>query len=100
MMASPIGLPMIESGKVENRFAQRFAGDRPMMNANAANAASAIDNRGSLAKLGALDCGLLPSRTGADNCHIVLSIHRAISPHTKTASTLAVPRRADQFPAS
>jgi len=51
MMASPIGLPMIESGKVEYRFAQRFAWDRSMMNANAADATSAIDNRDSLAKL-------------------------------------------------
>src|SRR5262245_15619538 len=99
VMASPIGLPMIESGKVENRFAQRFAGDGSMMNANAANAASAIDNSDSLAKLGALDCGFLPRRTGADNCHIVLSIHRAIASHTETESILTVLCRADQFPA-
>ena len=71
-----------------------------MMNANAADATSAIDNRDSLAKLGALDCGLLPSRTGADNCHIVLSIHRTIFSQTETGCTLAVLRRADQFPAS
>src|SRR5215475_4001068 len=100
MMASPIGLPMIESGKVEYRFAQRFTRDRSMMNANAADATGAIDNRHSLAKLGALDCGLLPSRAGADNCHIVLSTHGTISSHTETGCTLAVLRCADQFSAS
>src|SRR5262245_41497789 len=100
MMASPISLPMIESGKVENRFAQRFAGNGSVMNANAANAVSAIDNRDSLAKFGALDCGFLPRRTRADNCHVILSIHRAIASHTETGSTLAVLRRNDLFLAS
>ena len=75
MMAGTVGLPMIESGKVQNRFTQRFAGNRAVVNADAANAIGAIDNRHSLAKLGALDRGLLPSGTGTDNCQIVLSIH-------------------------
>jgi hypothetical protein len=42
MKASSVSLPMIESGKVENRFAERFAGNRAMMNADAADAAGAI----------------------------------------------------------
>jgi hypothetical protein len=74
-MAGTIGLPMIESGKVQNRFTQRFARNGAVVNADAANAIGAIDNRHSLANIGALDRGLLPSGTGTDNCQIVLSIH-------------------------
>jgi hypothetical protein len=74
-MAGTIGLPMIESGKVQNRFTQRFARDGAVVNADAANAIGAIDNRHAPAKLGALDCGLLPGGTGTDNCQIVLFIH-------------------------
>jgi hypothetical protein len=61
MKASSVSLPMIESGKVENRFAERFAGNRAMMNADAADAAGAIDNRDSLAKFRALDRGFCPA---------------------------------------
>jgi hypothetical protein len=75
MMAGAIGLPVIKAGKIENRFTKRLAGNSHMVNADTANAAGAIDNRHSLAKLGALDRGLLPGRAGADNCQIVLSIH-------------------------
>jgi hypothetical protein len=63
MKASSVSLPMIESGKVENRFAERFAGNRAMMNADAADAAGAIDNRDSLAKFRALDRGFCPAGT-------------------------------------
>ena len=51
---------MIESSKVQNRFTQRFTRNGAVVNADAANAGGAIDNRHSLAKLGALDRGLLP----------------------------------------
>lgn len=78
MKASSVSLPMIESGKVENRFAERFAGNSAVVNADAANAGGAIDNRHSLAKLGALDRGLLPGWAGTDNCQVILSIHRRI----------------------
>jgi len=75
IMAGTVGLPMIESSKVQNRFTQRFARNGAVVNADAANAAGAIYNRHSLAKLSALDRGLLPCGTGTDYCQVVLSIH-------------------------
>jgi hypothetical protein len=78
IMSGTIGLPMIESSKVQNRFTQRFARNGAVVNADAANAGGAIDNRHSLAKLGALDRGLLPGWAGTDNCQVILSIHRRI----------------------
>jgi hypothetical protein len=76
MMAGAVRLPMIESGKIKNRLAQRLAGDGPVVNADSANATGAIDNRDPLAQLSALNRGLLPSRAGTDNRQIVLSVYR------------------------
>ena len=78
IMPGTIGLPMIESSKVQNRFTQRFARNGAVVNADAANAGGAIDNRHSFAKLGALYRGLLPGWAGTDNCQVILSIHRRI----------------------
>ncbi len=74
-MAGTVDLPMIESGKVQNRFTERLARNGAVVNADAASAGGAIDDRHSLAKLSALDRGLLASGTGTDNCQFVLSIH-------------------------
>jgi hypothetical protein len=46
------------------------------MNADSADATGAIDDSDALAKLGALNGGLLPSWTGTNHCQIVMSIHR------------------------
>jgi hypothetical protein len=74
-MAGTVDLSVIESSKVQNRFTERFARNGDVVNADAANAGGAIDNRRSLAKLSTLDCGLLASGTGTDDCQFVLPIH-------------------------
>ena len=75
IMAGTVDLPMIESGKVQNRFTERFAWNGAVVNADAANAAGAIDNCHSLTKFSPLDRGLLTGGTRTDNCQFVLSIH-------------------------
>ena len=50
IMSRSVGLSMIESGKVKNRFTQRFAWNGTMVDADAANAARTIDDRHSFCR--------------------------------------------------
>src|SRR5215472_5613960 len=57
---------LLQTGKIERRFAQRFAGNRPAVNATSPHVLRALDDSDPLAKIRRLGAGLFSSRAAAN----------------------------------
>ena len=72
-IAGSVQIALAESGEVEHRFAEGFAGDGAGIDADAADDCFALDDADVLAELGGLDGGLLAGGPRADDEKIVMS---------------------------
>ena len=70
-----VDLALAQAGEVEDRLAQRLAGDRPGVRRDAAEHRPAVDDHGPLVQLGRLHRGLQAARTRPDDRELVLGGH-------------------------
>ena len=70
-----VDLALAQAGEVEDRLAQRLAGDRPGVRRDAAEHRPAVDDHGPLVQLGRLHGGLQAARTRPDDRELVLGGH-------------------------
>ncbi len=76
---------LLESGKIERRFAQRFAGDGARVDAASAHVLGALDDGDALAKIGGLRAGFFSGRAAADHDQVELFARRHTNLPVRTA---------------
>jgi hypothetical protein len=89
--------PLLDSGEIEDRLAQRLRRDRTGVEADAAHHLLAVDDRDALADLRRGDGALLPGRARPDDDEVVLVGFQQIAPHgslTGRSAALALQLRA------
>ncbi len=70
---------VVETGKVQNRLAHRFAGDRARVGAHPADGRALFDDRHPLAGFGSLNCGALSAGTRT-NDNQIKRLHSQVPP--------------------
>src|SRR5450432_4083055 len=70
-ISAAIKSALAKAAQVEHGFAYGFAGNRPGVNADAANGSLAVNDGDLLTHLGSADGGLLPRRAAADHHQVI-----------------------------